>query len=68
MSVLREIADKLERGELPLEAKDDLVKARLVVCESCPSFAKISRQCKLCWCFMDLKVKITAAQCPAAKW
>ena len=65
---LREIAVKLIKGELPAFSDDTLAQERLKVCEACPEFAKVSRQCKLCWCFLDLKVKLLEAQCPADKW
>lgn len=66
--MLREIAIKIMRGELPAIAADDLKKHRLQVCESCEDFARTSRQCRLCWCFMDLKTELLEAKCPADKW
>jgi len=65
---LRTVAIKLMKGELPAFSDNTLAQERLKVCESCDDFAHISRQCKLCWCFMDLKTRLLEAECPAQKW
>jgi len=41
---------------------------RYAICESCPSFLKVTKQCKECGCFMALKTKIAEAVCPIGKW
>jgi len=41
---------------------------RYAICESCPSFLKVTKQCKECGCFMALKTKIEEAICPLGKW
>lgn len=67
-STLKKIARDMLAGKLPVAAKEDLVKQRLEVCKQCPEFTKLSRQCKLCGCFMDLKAKILEAECPQNLW
>lgn len=68
MSQLRDIALKVLRGELPPLADGELAAERLKMCEKCPSFRKLARQCSLCSCFLDLKVKILEAKCPINAW
>lgn len=67
MSTLREIAIKFIKGELPL-TEAELAAERVKLCETCDEFARVSRQCKVCWCFIDLKTKVAEAECPQAKW
>lgn len=64
---LREIAVKFIKGELPF-SEEELAQERIKLCEICEHFARTTRQCKLCWCFLDLKTKIAEAECPAGKW
>ena len=64
---LRQIAKDLIQGKLQL-SQSELAHERIKVCEACPEFTKISRQCKLCGCFCDMKVKVLLAECPAEKW
>jgi len=68
VSVLAKIARDLLLGKLPAAAAADLEKSRLAVCQACPEFTKMSRQCRMCSCFMDLKVKLLDASCPIEKW
>lgn len=49
-------------------ASDQEAEARYEVCKVCPSFVKITKQCKECGCFMRAKVKIKLAKCPLGKW
>jgi hypothetical protein len=65
---LKDIAKKLLKGELPAAASDDLARARLNICEACPQLTMVSRQCRLCHCFMDVKTKLLEADCPMGKW
>lgn len=41
---------------------------RITLCESCPEFLGLTRQCKACGCFMDLKTQLPHAACPIHKW
>jgi hypothetical protein len=65
---LKEIAQGLLRGELPLLAETELKAERLKVCEGCPQFKQLARQCDLCGCFMDIKTKLLEASCPIDRW
>lgn len=64
---LKDIAKDLISGKVVL-SEEELAKERLKVCEPCEHFTKMSRQCKLCGCFMDMKTKLLRATCPAGKW
>ena len=64
---LRQIAKDLIQGKLQL-SEAELAHERIKVCESCPEFKKLARQCKLCGCFCDMKVKVLNASCPIEKW
>jgi hypothetical protein len=48
-------ADKVSK-----EVKD----TRLKICLSCPNSTKISRQCGICGCFLDMKTLYTKSECP----
>lgn len=65
---LRTIALKIIRGELPKLGDGELAKERLKICEECPEFKRLMRQCDLCGCLMDLKAKLIEARCPVNKW
>lgn len=41
---------------------------RLKICESCDHFLKDSRRCDICKCYLDLKTKFQASECPINKW
>ena len=41
---------------------------RIEMCESCEDFRQKTRQCGICWCFMDIKTKIKHKSCPKNKW
>lgn len=67
MSRLREIAVQVMNGVIPLSEKE-LAAERLKVCHECENFAKLTDQCRVCWCFMQLKTKMLEANCPIGKW
>lgn len=66
-SKLREIAIKVIKGVVPLSS-EELATERMKVCVECEHFARFSTQCRLCWCFLDLKTKVLNAECPAGHW
>lgn len=68
MTTLKKIAIGILKGQLPAAAKDDLAKERMKLCTQCEYFTKLSRQCKLCGCFLDMKTKLLDADCPIEKW
>jgi len=41
-------------------------KARLEVCKTCPEWT--GKSCKVCGCFVNLKVRIPEEKCPIGKW
>jgi hypothetical protein len=41
-------------------------KARLEVCKACPEWT--GKSCKVCGCFVNLKVRIPEEKCPIGKW
>ena len=56
---LKGTADKLSKDEQ---------KLRLEICETCEHRTKLTRQCNLCGCFLDLKTKYRSSECGANKW
>ena len=41
---------------------------RLDLCNECEHFAKGSKRCRQCGCFMESKAKFTVSKCPIQKW
>lgn len=50
------------------QASDEVAWSRYNVCDWCPEFISLTKQCKKCGCFMNLKVKLQDATCPLGKW
>ena len=48
-------------------APEELSKARLAICESCPFYLN-TKKCQRCGCYMPVKTKLTKATCPVKKW
>lgn len=65
---LRDIAIKLMKGELPPLADGELAEERMKMCRSCPHFRRLSNQCDVCSCFLELKTKLLEARCPIDRW
>jgi len=38
------------------------------VCLSCEHLIQLTKTCKKCGCFMELKTKLQDAVCPLGKW
>ena len=49
---------------LPKDEADRIVAERIAICEKCPHFT-VTRQCRICRCFMDAKTKLHTASCAA---
>lgn len=64
---LKQIALDVLHGKLVL-SEAELTAERLKVCNECPSFKRMARQCEICGCFIDLKIRILNASCPIDKW
>ena len=43
-------------------------RARFEVCLSCEHLIQLTKTCKKCGCFMELKTKLQDAVCPVGKW
>jgi hypothetical protein len=41
---------------------------RYNICESCDRFFRLTRTCKECGCFMNIKTNLKNATCPIGKW
>lgn len=48
--------------------ENELFQIRYSICNSCPEFIKLTKQCRKCGCFMEQKAKLEAASCPLGKW
>lgn len=67
---------KEKNGVTPLDALNPKTKKttaeisqyRLNICLSCPELINLTKQCKKCGCFMEVKTKLDSAKCPLAKW
>jgi hypothetical protein len=47
---------------------EEVAAYRISICEGCEKWLSLTRQCKRCGCFMDLKTKLPHASCPLGKW
>lgn len=45
-----------------------IADSRYAVCQSCPFFINLTKQCSKCGCVMTLKTKLELAECPEGKW
>ena len=50
-----------------INKKKYTAKERIEMCESCEYFKSGTRQCGICWCFMDIKTKMKNKSCPKCK-
>jgi len=46
----------------------EMVNGRLEICDNCEYYRKNIKQCKICGCFMPLKVSVESMKCPKEKW
>ena len=49
-------------------ARKELAQQRYEICKGCSEFRQITKQCRICNCFMFLKTKIISSECPINKW
>lgn len=49
-------------------ASEKKTNERINLCFNCVDLNKEEVRCKLCGCYMKLKVRFDAAKCPAGKW
>ena len=50
------------------ESDPDVANKRYEICLQCPELIDLTKQCKKCGCFMNIKTKYEAARCPIGKW
>lgn len=43
-------------------------KIRYAICQICPDFNSITKQCKKCGCFMIVKTRLDASTCKNNYW
>lgn len=48
----------LEKGFRAKKVPNDILQERIAICEGCDQFREETRQCKICWCFMDAKAAL----------
>lgn len=41
---------------------------RMSICLECPELIQLTKQCKQCGCFMNMKTRLEKATCPLRKW
>ena len=58
-----EASDSLSWWEEHLGCAEDSAE-RYAICKSCPNFIDLTKQCKLCGCFMFIKCRLPNMQCP----
>lgn len=49
-------------------ANKEVAFERASICNSCPELFKPTWTCKKCGCFMKIKVRVAASECPLGKW
>lgn len=47
---------------------EETFMTRLLTCKSCDYFAKLTKQCKSCGCFVHAKAKFKHSSCPMNFW
>jgi hypothetical protein len=46
----------------------DVQEKRYSICNLCPEFISLTKQCGKCGCLMPAKTKLKQASCPLHKW
>jgi hypothetical protein len=46
----------------------EMADIRYAICTDCTEFIPLTKQCRSCGCFMNLKVKLKEATCPHNRW
>ena len=47
---------------------EEIQKERMDLCLACEILMPITKICKKCGCFMEIKTKLMEATCPIGKW
>lgn len=64
ISKFRDITEAVGSGFIEKEIQAE----RYAICESCSHFKKLTRQCKVCACFMPAKTLFNKSKCPKSYW
>lgn len=75
MSLVKDMSEMLVNDRV----SDELKAKRLAICEACDKMTKKTRQCRMCWCFVDSKtaakrhfdikkMRVVETHCDAGKW
>ena len=51
-----------------IHAPEIIVKSRIEICDQCTELFKLTRNCKKCGCFVDMKARLKNIECPLKKW
>lgn len=65
LSVIGAIKHAGKTGQLM--ASTDIIQTRINSCKSC-EFIMPKNRCKICGCFLDVKIGLAAEKCPQGKW
>jgi hypothetical protein len=47
---------------------EEVAEKRFNICKGCPELIQLTKTCKKCGCFMQMKTKLEHAVCPIGKW
>ncbi len=57
-----------KHGEIFVMLNEEESEQRYNICLECEEFREMTKQCKLCNCFMKMKVKFKVTECPKGLW
>lgn len=60
------LSEYSRRGLLVKE--EEKIDTRMQICSECKVFDKEFARCKICGCFMKLKIRLEISSCPIGKW
>lgn len=63
-----EFVDKLGDMKDTILSPEELYNQRITICRECEFFREQSVTCSKCGCYMQLKTRLTGANCPVGKW
>jgi hypothetical protein len=50
------------------KVSEEVAEKRFNICKDCPELIQLTKTCKKCGCFMQMKTKLEHAVCPIGKW
>ncbi len=57
-----------KHGEIFVMLNEEESEQRYNICLECEEFREMTKQCKICNCFMPMKVKFEKTTCPKDYW